>query len=208
LLNHYLFFILVGNRDQFDKNVSFKNKKFRQLIANLSSVCEVGIHPSYASNSKPWLFETEKERLEDIIQKPVTKSRQHFLKLKFPQTYQQLHKLGIVEDYTMGFASLTGFRAGTCTAFPFFDLSRNRPTDLIIQPFQVMDVTLKNYLQLDPEQAWQQIEQLMLEVKKVNGTFISLWHNESLKDSGQWLGWRNVFEQILQTGLKYTNEQT
>ena len=52
------------------------------------------------------------------------------------------------------------------------------------------------------------IEQLMLEVKKVNGTFISLWHNESLKDSGQWLGWRKVFEQILQTGLKFTNEQS
>ena len=208
LLGHILFFTLVGNRDQFDKNVSFKNKQFRQLIANLASVCEVGIHPSYASNSKPWLFETEKERLEDIIQKPVTKSRQHFLKLKFPQTYQQLIKLGIVEDYTMGFASLTGFRAGTCTAFHFFDLSRNRTTELIIQPFQVMDVSLKNYLQLEPEQAWQQIEQLMLEVKKVNGTFISLWHNESLKDSGQWLGWRYVFEQILQTGLKYTNEQS
>ena len=45
------------------------------------------------------------------------------------------------------------------------------------------------------------IEELMLEVKKVNGTFISVWHKESLKDSGQWLGWRNVFEQILKKGL-------
>lgn len=208
LLNHILFFILVGNRDQFDKNISFKNKRFRQLIANLASVCEVGIHPSYASNSKPWLFETEKARLEDIILKPVTKSRQHFLKLKLPQTYQQLLKLGILEDYTMGFASLAGFRAGTCTAFYFFDLIRNRRTDLLIQPFQVMDVTLKNYLQLGPDEAWQVIEELMLEVKKVNGTFISLWHNESLTESGQWLGWRKVFEQILQTGLKLSNEQS
>lgn len=208
LLNHILFFILVGNRDQFDRNVSFKNKRFRQLISNLASVCEVGIHPSYASNSKPWLFDTEKQRLEDIILKPVTKSRQHFLKLKLPQTYQQLIKLGIVEDYTMGFASLAGFRAGICTPFYFFDLSRNRRTDLVIQPFQVMDVTLKNYLQMDPDEAWQLIERLMNEVKEVNGTFISLWHNESLKESGQWLGWRKVFEQILQTGLKYSNEQS
>jgi hypothetical protein len=206
LLQHIIFFILIGNRDQFDKNISHKNKRFRQLIAHLASVCELGIHPSYASNSKPWLFETEKDRLEDIIQKPVTKSRQHFLKLKFPQTYQQLLKLGISEDYTMGFASLAGFRAGTCTAFYFFDLSRNHSTKLLIQPFQVMDVTLKNYLQLEPEEALQLIGELMLEVKTVNGTFISLWHNESLKDSGNWLGWRKVFEQILETGLKYTNE--
>jgi len=208
ILNHVIFFILIGNRDQFDKNISFKNKRFRQLIAELSSVCEVGIHPSYASNSKPWLFETEKDRLEDIMQKPVTKSRQHFLKLKLPQTYQQLLKMGISEDYTMGFASLVGFRAGTCTPFHFFDLSRNRRTKLLIQPFQTMDVTLRNYLKLEPDEAWKLIERLMLEVKKVNGTFISLWHNESLKESGQWLGWRKVFEQILETGLKYSNEQS
>jgi hypothetical protein len=208
LLHHVIFFFLIGNRDQYDKNISYKNKRFRQLITDLASVCEVGIHPSYASNSKLWLFETEKDRLEDIIQKPVTKSRQHFLKLKLPQTYQQLIKLGISEDYTMGFASLAGFRAGTCTAFYFFDLSRNRRTDLLIHPFQVMDVTLKNYLQMAPEDAWQLIEELMLEVKKVNGTFTSLWHNESLRDSGQWLGWRKVFEQILETGLKYSNEQS
>jgi hypothetical protein len=71
-----------------------------------------------------------------------------------------------------------------------------------------MDVTLKNYLQMEAEEASQLIEELMMEVKKVNGTFMSLWHNESLKDSGQWLGWRRIFEQILQTGLKYSNEQS
>lgn len=208
LLNHILFFILIGDRDRFDKNISFRNKHFRQLIASLSSVCEVGIHPSYTSNYKPWLFDTEKQRLEEIVQRPVTKSRQHFLKLKMPQTYQQLQKAGITDDYTMGFASLVGFRAGTCTAFHFFDLSRNRRTELMIHPFQTMDVTLKNYLKMDPEQAWRQIEKLMLEVKNVNGTFVSLWHNESLKDSGQWLGWRKVFEQILETGQNYANEPT
>ncbi len=208
LLNHILFFILIGDRNQYDKSISFKNKRFRQLIVNLSSVCEVGIHPSYASNSKPWLFETEKERLEEIVLQPVTSSRQHFLKIKMPQTYQQLLKSGITDDYTMGFASLAGFRAGTCTAFYFFDLSRNQSTELLIHPFQAMDVTMKNYLRLDNEEAGRLIEKMMIEVKKVNGTFISLWHNESLKDSGQWLGWRKVFEQILETGLKFENEQS
>lgn len=205
-LNRVLFFFLLGDRDRYDKNVSHKNKSFRQLIANMASVCEVGIHPSYSSNEKPWLFETEKERLENIIKKPVAKSRQHFLRLKFPKTYQTALKSGITDDYTMGFASLAGFRAGTCTAFNFFDLSRDHQTELIVHPFQVMDVTLKNYLNLNPQKAWQLIEDLMLEAKEVNGTFISLWHNESLKDSGQWLGWREVFDQILKKGLILENE--
>ncbi len=207
-LNYIHFFFLIGDRNKYDKSVSHKNKRFRQLIASLSSVCEVGIHPSYASNMKPWLFEKEKERLENIIQRPVTHSRQHYLKLRFPRTYQNLVNLEITDDYTMGFASLAGFRAGTCTPFPFFDLSRNHCTELIVHPFQVMDVTLKNYLHLDPEEAGELIQKLMLEIRKVNGTFISLWHNESLKDSGQWLDWRKIFEQVLQTGLNYCNEQS
>jgi len=208
LLNHVLFFFLIGDRNKYDKNISHKNQIFRQLIINLASVCEIGIHPSYASNIKPWLFETEKDRLEEIIQKPVTKSRQHFLKLKFPKTYQKLLKLDITDDYTLGYASLIGFRAGTCTSFPFFDLTTNKATKLMIHPFQVMDVSLKNYLHLSPEEALLKTEEIMLEVKKVNGTFISLWHNESLKDSGNWLGWRIVFEQVLKTGLKYENEES
>lgn len=206
LLNHILFFFLIGDRNKYDKNISHRNKNFRQLINNLSSVCEVGIHPSYASNQKPWLFEKEKDRLENIIQKPVTQSRQHYLKLRFPNTYQNLRKSGITDDYTMGFARMTGFRAGTCTAFPFFDLSSNQRTDLIIHPFQVMDATLKNQMHLSSEKAWLLIRELMLEVKNVNGTFISLWHNESLKDSGQWLGWRKIFELIQETGVNFTHE--
>jgi len=206
LLSRIHFFFLVGDRNQFDKNVSHKNKSFRELITGIASVCDVGIHPSYASNAKPWLFEKEKDRLENIIQKPVTQSRQHYLKLRFPNTYQQLVKSGITDDYTMGFAKLSGFRAGTCTSYPFFDLLQNRSTELIIHPFQTMDVTLKNHMHLNAEKAAQLIEKLMSEVKKVDGTFISLWHNESLRDSGQWAGWRKVFEQILEKGTTYENE--
>jgi hypothetical protein len=69
-----------------------------------------------------------------------------------------------------------------------------------------MDVSLKNYLQLPPEQALELIVELMNEVKQVNGTFISLWHNESLGNSRQWQGWSGVFEKILEKGLILENE--
>lgn len=206
LLDHVLFFFLIADRDRFDKSISHTNEPFRHLISSMAAVCNVGIHPSYSSNEKQWLFDTEKNRLENIIQQPVTRSRQHYLKLKFPNTYRTALKSGITDDYTMGFASLAGFRAGTCTPFPFFDLSHNRQTKLMVHPFQVMDVTLKNYLHLAPLQAWQLIERLMLEVKGVNGTFMSLWHNESLSNSGSWQGWTEVFENILEKGLILENE--
>ena len=206
LLGHLQFFFLLGDRNHYDKNISYKSKKYRYLIVNLAAVCRVGIHPSDTSNHDRGMIKNEKERLEDIIQKAVTQSRQHYLKLKFPDTYHSLLNSGITDDYTMGFASLTGFRAGTCTAFPFYDLSANRSTELTIHPFQVMDVTLKNYLNMSPDDGWRVIEEMMYEVKKVNGTFIGLWHNESLSDLGQWKGWQKVFERMLETGLKLEHE--
>lgn len=206
--DHLIFFFLLGNRGKYDKNISHKNENFRRLISSLSTECAVGIHPSYASNDNPQLFETEKERLEKILARKVTVSRQHFLKLRLPNTYQKLLKSGITADFTMGFASEAGFRAGTCTPFPFFDLSKNKQTELILYPFQIMDVTLMNYLGMGPEEAWRLISDLMDEVKQVNGTFISLWHNESLRNSGPWAGWQNVFEQLATKGLNFEHEQS
>jgi len=41
------------------------------------------------------------------------------------------------------------------------------------------------------------IKKLIEEVKKVDGTFSSLWHNESLSDEQRWKGWRRVYEELL-----------
>ena len=68
------------------------------------------------------ILKKEKMRLENIINTPVTFSRQHFLRLSIPETYQNLIDLDIEEDYTMGYAKYAGFRASTCTPFYFFDL--------------------------------------------------------------------------------------
>ena len=35
------------------------------------------------------------------------------------------------------------------------------------------------------------------EVKKVNGTFVTLFHNEMLSDYGVWKGWKGVYGDVL-----------
>ena len=104
---------------------------------------------------------------------------------------------GIEEDYTMGYPDHLGFRAGTSYPHRFFDLKENRITNLTIHPFVVMDVTLKNYLGLTPQQAVHEIRRIIDVVQKVNGTFIMIWHNESLSEKGEWKGWKRVFEEML-----------
>ena len=70
-------------------------------------------------------------------------------------------------------------------------------TPLMVYPFAVMDATLKYYMQMKPEESLQHIDDLVRQVKAVNGTFISLWHNETLSDEGLWAGWRKVYEHLV-----------
>ena len=202
------FFFLLGDYAKFDKNVSHENSNFQKLIQDISNKYDIGIHPSVAGflNGCHGKVIREAGRLKKIAGKEILKSRQHYLNLKFPKTYQNLIKAGISEDYTMGFADQTGFRAGICTPFYFYDLQNEAITNLLIVPFQVMDGTLLHYLALSPKEAFNEIEFLMNEVKEVGGTFVSIWHNETVNDLGEWKGYREVFEKMNQVGFQWANE--
>jgi hypothetical protein len=206
--DHVIFFFLLGDYSKYDKPVSWKNRKFQQLIKDISATYRVGIHPSWKSSitgSSKRLRE-EKLRLETIIRKKAERSRQHFLLLKFPDTYRTLIEAGITEDYSMGFADLAGFRAGICTPFRFYDLQTEEETSLTVFPFEVMDVTLRNYMQLPADQAMQKIETLMQEVRKAGGIFAGIWHNESVTSHGQWKTYLPVFEYMNRKGFEYAAE--
>ena len=71
-------------------------------------------------------------------------------------------------------------------------------TNLKIHPFAAMDATFKYYLKVQPNDVLDLIEPLIEEVKAVDGTFISLWHNESLSENHLWKGYREVYDQVIQ----------
>ena len=148
-----VYFFLLANYGTNDKNCSVNSRKFQLLIKHLSDHAKIGIHPSYASNKSFDILTMEKNRLENILKKEVTLSRQHFLKLDIPKTYRNLLELSITDDYTMGYASHLGFRASICTPFYFYDIEVESSTNLKVHPFSVMDATLKYYLNLHPNEA-------------------------------------------------------
>jgi hypothetical protein len=192
-----IYFILLADYGLNDKNISFTKRKFQLLIKRLADYASIGIHPSYGSNTNFAKLPKEIKRLEGITKREVTKSRQHFLKLTLPETYNQLVDCGIRDDYTMGFASAIGFRASICSAYTFYNLDTETILPIKIHPFAVMDATLLYYLKLSPEQSLTQISALIEEVKNVNGTFISLWHNDTFSNYKQWKGWENVYKEMI-----------
>lgn len=197
-----IYFILMGHKHKLDGIFNKNYKLFYKLVEWLAKNHELGIHPSYQSNLTPGELAAEKAQLERLTGKTIKISRQHYLKLRFPETYINLIKNGISADYTMTFADETGFRASTCTPFFWYDLSNETITDLTIYPTTVMDQTLRLYQKLSPEQAVSEIKLLIENVKKVNGTFISLWHNQSVCDFNEWKNWKNVYIQLLRLAGK------
>lgn len=190
----YKMFWLLGDLAKYDRNISHRSKKHRKLIKRLASTCDIGIHPSVKSTSYEFYLHNEIERLESILNKRVHISRQHYLVLKFPSTYQTLIGQEITDDYTMGFADLVGFRAGTARPFKWFDLTKNKITDLTIHPFAFMDGTLNEYMKLTPDEAKSKIKSLYQEVSEFGGDFSFIWHNETIGDYGIWKGWSEVFD--------------
>jgi hypothetical protein len=192
-----VYFFLLADYAHNDKGVSYRSKNFQKLIKSIGDYHDIGIHPGFQSNFHPQRLVKEVKRLEKISHREVVRSRQHFLMMKFPDTYRRLLGLGITSDYSMGYAQLPGFRAGTCDPYPFYDLDAEVSTTLILHPFTVMDATLNLYMELKPQEAIAQTKKLIEEVKAVNGTFMTLWHNETLGEHWAWKGWSGVLEAIL-----------
>ncbi len=197
-----VFFFLFGNYDKIDSNFAWNTLHFKNLVQHLGQDHKTGIHPSLRSNDHSRLLPIEHKRYSTVLGKSPAINRQHFLILRLPETYRRLIEMGIKEDYSMGYASYPGFRAGTSSPFNFYDLADERETDLVVFPFALMDVTLQQYLSLTPQEAIDRIKNIAQQVKLAEGTFISLWHNESLSGQGIWKGWREVFEGMVEEGTR------
>ena len=196
-----LYFFLVADYGLNDKNVPITSRKFQSLIKSVFDYAEVGIHPSFMSNTEPHRLKIELARLATVLHAEVHKSRQHFLKLRLPETYRRLIELEIKEDYSMGYPSVAGFRAGICDSFLFYDLDLEQTTALRVHPFCLMEGTYRFYKQTGPGEALQGMKAMIETIKAHRGTFIPLWHNESLSGEQGWQGWENVFEEMIKMAL-------
>lgn len=193
--HQFLFFFLIGSYSTYDKNISINKKKFVSLIKQVADYCKVGLKTSFFATEDIALLKKEKQQMEAIINTPLVATRQSFSKLNLPETYRNLLDLEIQEDYTMGYVNHIGFRAGSCTPFLFYDLDYEVQTPLKVYPYHLMDSSLlKTHSLLDKKKV---LNDIISEIKKVNGEFVPVFHNYTFSDLDTWKGFKELFNIIL-----------
>ena len=193
----FFFFFLIGDYSTYDKGINPNKKKFVSLIKHVGDYCRVGLKISYFALEDELLLKKEKQKMEDILNTNLKASRQSFSKLNLPETYRNLIALEVQEDYTMGYINHIGFRAGSCTTFLFYDLDYEVQTPLKIIPYHLMDYALlKHKSLLDKKKV---INEIIHEIKQVDGDFVSLFHNYSFNDEKTWTGFKELFNLILES---------
>ena len=191
----FMFFFLIGDYSTYDKSINPNKKKFGSLIKYVADYCNVGLKASFFALGDIAILKKEKLRMEEILNTSLKASRQSFSKLNLPESYRNLIELEIQEDYTMGYVNYVGFRAGSCTPFLFYDLDYEVQTPLLINSYHVLDYALlKNQSLLDKKKV---LNELINEVKKVDGEFVPVFHNYTFSNDIKWNGYKELFNLIL-----------
>ena len=194
-----IYFLLLGSWGKYDKNADPSLPAMQHLLQRLSKKNDVGIHPSYQSHDGLETLKKEIAVLSKASEKTVSKNRQHYIKFSLPETYRALIEAQITDDYSMGYASCNGFRAGTSNSFLWYDLLNEKATALRVHPFAFMEATNMFYQLDNVQEAFQEWERLYLAVRNVGGTFISIWHNHTLGTDRTTKGWRELYEKTIAT---------
>ena len=158
----------LPNDEIIQKNISFIKEKGHVI----------GLHPSYESWCNSQLIDKEKKMLENASgNEKIIHVRQHFLRVKFPETYEMYDNLGLTLDSSASYTHFVGFRNGICHSFEIYDFIARKKLAIQSTPLVAMMSISRNK---SIEDVTAEMHELMILVKKFGGEAMFLWHNSDL----------------------------
>mgnify|MGYP003667994246 CR=1 FL=1 len=190
------FYFIPGLLGEFDVRYNYNSekviKKYKKILKRKHII---GIHPSYNSFLNYEILKKEKERIENIVGQDIKEGRQHYLRFQVPDTWQQWDDLGIEHDSTLGFENYIGFRTGSCYSYTVFNVKTKKKLKLREETLNVMDVALIN-ISPSLEKQFYLVNEIVSQVKKYNGDFNLLWHNNNFFHHA-WLKYVPLYKGII-----------
>lgn len=152
------------------------SRKFKRLFKQLiDDNHEIALHPSKFAFDRPRYYREEKRKLESASGVEINGMRQHYLRAKFPRLWVLAERAALSYDSSLGYNFQVGFRAGTSHPFKTFDVFENKPLSLTEFSLYLFEYNLPGSGE-DIEQSKKTISDLVQEVSKYNGLFVSLLH--------------------------------
>ncbi|MCM1532327.1 MAG: polysaccharide deacetylase family protein [Bacteroides sp.] len=188
-----IYFIKAGGVHVYDKpHYRLRRKRIRRLLQEIAShKVLLGLHGSYSA-AEIGASLLEKKQLElfakrrlGIGRNKIFLFRSHYLRSREPEDFRKLEKIGITDDFTMGYADVAGFRLGTSRPVVWIDPARGTLSKLVLHPLTVMDSTLyqKEYMYLNEDAAKEYCAGLFEKTRRFGGDICLLWHNTTLTGS-------------------------
>ena len=166
----------------------------RRLLKDLvDGGWEIGLHGSYESMINRNRLVSEKMRLEEVVRADIVGVRQHYLRVKIPETIQNMDTAGFEYDASVGFSNRAGFRASMCLPFHSYDFRNRRPFDILEIPISIMDRGLPK----NEEERKEKVKRIIHGVRESRGVLSVLWH-QSMFDDADFPGLGRLYEWLLE----------
>jgi hypothetical protein len=153
---------------------------------------EIGLHGSYRSAGNPDRLRVEKRILEECLDDTVVGGRQHYLRMRIPETWRYHAQIGLRYDASLGSSTTAGFRYGYRPIRPFDD-------EFVVFPLTVMEAALP-----DPgaafDDAWAVCEDLLEEAAANQAVMTTLWHPRYFSDR-DFPGYRRLYVRLVERAL-------
>lgn len=173
------FMFQISPFSTYDRNLNANRNDFKSLIKSMADYAEVGLQPGYYACQQIEPLKLEKQRLEEILKRPVESVLNHKFSLLLPDQYINKAELEFRHDYSMGYPKSLGFRAGTCTPFLFYDINLEVTLPLLVHPFAINMQAVDRLISSDVEGA---IAELLKETRQVDGNLIAIFSNEDFSE--------------------------
>lgn len=185
-----IYFVKAGGTHLHDRpHYRLHSKCIKNLLRDIASHKVLwGLHGSYSA-AETGASLLEKKHLESFVKHKLDTGRNkvflfrsHYLRSCEPEDFRKLEKIGITDDFTMGYADVAGFRLGTCRPVIWIDPSRGTLSKLVLHPLTVMDTSLhqKEYMYLSEDNAKEYCAALFEKTRRFGGDICILWHNSTL----------------------------
>lgn len=176
-------------------NLATNQRLQAQIIDLLAEGFEIGLHGSWHSALSERQMKIEKKTIEEIIGKPVTKIRQHWLRIDEKLT-PNIHEKYFKYDSTLGWNDRIGFRSGCVSRHRHYNHTEQRPYNYMITPQVVMDAVIFDCGLRNTEKQIKKMYGLIRYIEKYKTSHISIsWHQRVCSKD---YNWHLTYEKLLE----------